>query len=88
MEDKNVRFPEEGKQMYALASEIFPICRSITGNGVRQTFDILKKYMPDIKLYEVPSGTQVFDWTIPKEWNIDEAYINQHIAMIRFVNRL
>ena len=75
MEDKNVRFPEEGKQMYALASEIFPICRSITGNGVRQTFDILKKYMPDIKLYEVPSGTQVFDWTIPKEWNIDEAYI-------------
>ena len=75
MEENNIRFLEEGRQMYALASEIFPICRSITGNGVRQTFDILKKYMPDIKLYEVPSGTQVFDWTVPREWNIEEAYI-------------
>lgn len=66
---------EEGKEMFALAKELFPICRSITGNGVRQTFDILKRYMPDMKMHEVPTGTKVFDWTIPNEWNIKEAYI-------------
>lgn len=65
----------QGKSMYALAGELFPICRSITGNGVRRTFDILKKYCPDIKLYEIPTGTQVFDWTVPKEWNIRGGYL-------------
>ena len=65
----------EGREMYALASEIFPICRSITGNGVRQTFEILKREAPELTLYEVPTGTEVFDWTIPKEWNITEAYV-------------
>ena len=65
----------QGDSMYALAEELFPICRSITGDGVRKTFEILRRYCPDIKLYEVPSGTQVFDWTVPKEWNIQEAYI-------------
>ncbi|MCR4658356.1 MAG: DUF4910 domain-containing protein [Lachnospiraceae bacterium] len=70
-----VRCIEEGRSMYELAREIYPICRSLTGNGVRQTFEILGKYMPDIKLSEVPTGTEVFDWTIPKEWNIEEAYI-------------
>ncbi|MCR4867532.1 MAG: DUF4910 domain-containing protein [Lachnospiraceae bacterium] len=66
---------EEGKQMYALCREIFPICRSITGNGVRETFDIFKKYTDCIELTEVPTGTQVFDWTVPREWNIDDAYV-------------
>lgn len=66
---------EQGKGMYALAKELFPICRSITGNGVRETFHILKKYYSEIKICEVPTGTQVFDWTIPKEWNIWDAYI-------------
>lgn len=65
----------EGKTMYELCGELFPICRSITGNGVRETFHILKKYYPDITVYEVPSGTTAFDWTIPKEWNIEDAYI-------------
>ena len=65
----------QGESMYALAEELFPICRSITGNGVRRTFEILKKYCPNIKLYEVPSGTQVFDWTVPKEWNIKGGYL-------------
>jgi aminopeptidase-like protein len=63
-----------GKEMYCLMTELFPICRSITGNGVRQTLDILKKQIP-ITIFEVPSGTRVFDWTVPYEWNINDAYI-------------
>ncbi len=65
----------EGKEMFDRAVELFPICRSIMGEGVRQTFDIIKKYVPDMKLFEVPTGTKVFDWTIPNEWAIREAYI-------------
>lgn len=62
------------KEMYILIKRLFPICRSITGNGVRETLKILKEYIP-IKIYEVSSGSKVFDWTIPKEWNIKNAYI-------------
>lgn len=61
--------------MYHLAEKLFPICRSITGDGVRQTLEILKEEYGDMRIYEVPSGTQVFDWTVPKEWNIRDAYI-------------
>ncbi len=61
--------------MYNLAEKIFPICRSITGNGVRLTLEYLKEEFADMKIYEVPTGTQVFDWNVPKEWNIREAYI-------------
>ncbi len=60
--------------MYELAVRLFPICRSITGEGVRETLKILSEIHP-ITLSEVPSGTKVFDWTIPKEWNIRDAYI-------------
>ena len=65
----------QGESMYALAEELFPICRSITGNGVRRTFEILKRHCPQIRLYEIPSGTQVYDWTVPKEWNIRGGYL-------------
>lgn len=61
-------------EMYQLMEELFPICRSITGNGVRQTLEILKNRIP-IEVHEIPTGTKVFDWTIPKEWNINDAYI-------------
>ena len=65
---------EIGKEMHGLMRELFPICRSITGNGVRQTLNILKKDIP-LTVHEVASGTKVFDWTVPKEWNIKDAYV-------------
>ncbi len=60
--------------MYELVAELYPLCRSITGEGVRETLRRLKRHI-DIAIREVPSGTQVFDWTVPKEWNIRDAYI-------------
>lgn len=66
---------DEGRKMFEMAKEMFPLCRSITGQGVRDTYDILKRVVPEMKIYEVPTGTQVFDWTVPKEWNIRDAYI-------------
>ncbi len=65
----------EGKYMYNLAADLFPICRSIMGEGTRKTLYRLQQELPQLKLYQVPSGTRVFDWTIPKEWNIEDAYI-------------
>jgi aminopeptidase-like protein len=63
-----------GAEMYILMEKLFPICRSITGNGVRETLDIIREYIP-IKNTEIPTGTQVFDWVIPDEWNISDAYV-------------
>ena len=64
-----------GIEMHDLCHELFPICRSITGNGFRQSLDILNKYIPNLKKVEVPTGTKCFDWTVPKEWNIKNAYV-------------
>ena len=61
---------ENGKTMYSLADRMFPICRSITGNGFRESLEMLREAVPEMKVYEVPTGTEVFDWTVPKEWNI------------------
>jgi len=60
--------------MHRLMRELYPICRSITGNGVRKTLHLLEAYIP-LKNHEIPTGTQVFDWTVPKEWNIKDAFI-------------
>ena len=69
-----------GSEIYSLCNKIFPICRSITGKGVYETFDILNDYLknsgcPELSIHKIPSGTQVFDWTVPKEWTIRDAYI-------------
>jgi aminopeptidase-like protein len=63
-----------GRDLHALVERLYPICRSITGNGVRQTLGILGEYL-DLTVHEVPSGTPVLDWTVPNEWNIADAYI-------------
>lgn len=65
---------EAGRRMYALIEELFPICRSITGDGMRETLRRLGCHVP-LDIVEVPSGTAVFDWTVPKEWNIRDAWI-------------
>lgn len=65
---------ETGAALHALVAELYPICRSITGDGVRRSLAILDRYLP-LTLHEVPTGTQVFDWTVPREWRIREAFI-------------
>ncbi|GAQ64005.1 DUF4910 domain-containing protein [Streptomyces scabiei] len=63
-----------GEEMHALVERLYPLCRSITGDGVRATLDIVGEYIP-LQVHEVPTGTQVLDWTVPQEWNIRDAYI-------------
>lgn len=60
--------------MYTLISDLYPICRSITGDGLRQTVGMIQAQIP-LTIHEVATGTSVFDWTVPKEWNIRDAYI-------------
>ena len=63
-----------GAELHALMTQLYPICRSLTGDGVRETLSILEREVP-LATTEVPSGTQVFDWTLPREWNIGDAWI-------------
>ncbi|WP_245655994.1 DUF4910 domain-containing protein [Microtetraspora fusca] len=64
----------DGARMHALVRRLYPLCRSITGDGVRRTLEIVSESIP-LEISEVPTGTEVLDWTVPKEWNIRDAYI-------------
>ena len=64
-----------GQRAHDLATRLWPINRSLTGTGVVETLGILKETLPDLTLHQVPSGTEVFDWSIPKEWHVREAFI-------------
>ena len=64
-----------GKEMYDWATDLFPINRSLTGDGVRQTLQYIKNIVPELEVNEVPSGAKCFDWKIPQEWNCNDGYI-------------
>ena len=65
---------KSGAEMYGLIQELYPLCRSISGDGLRATLRRIGACIP-LTLHEVPSGTRVFDWVVPKEWNIRDAWI-------------
>jgi len=67
-------FRDSATNMSELIADLYPICRSITGDGYRQTMRRIQEIIP-LAIHEVPSGTEVFDWTVPKEWNLREAYV-------------
>ena len=63
-----------GRAMYDLVARLYPICRSITGDGVRETLSVVREEI-ELEIHEVPTGTAVFDWSVPREWNIRDAYV-------------
>ena len=71
---ESIDIKASGLEMYRLLSELYPICRSITGNGVRETLSKISSII-SLEVHEVPSGMRVFDWIVPKEWNIRDACI-------------
>lgn len=79
--DDNHRHPtlKSGRDLYDFSAELYPICRSITGAGVRDTLARIRERIP-LTVHEVPTGTPVFDWTIPMEWSIRDAYIKDRFG--------
>lgn len=72
-------FDSLGKEMYSLAERMFPICRSISGDGLRKSLRMLGDSVP-MRIHEVPTGTKVFDWEIPREWSINDAYVQNSVG--------
>ena len=70
----NAHLEVMGHEMHALVAELYPICRSITGDGLRETLRRLQRFVP-LTMHEVPTGTPVFDWIVPPEWNIQDAFV-------------
>jgi len=73
---------KQGEAMHAFVRELFPICRSLTGDGNRQTLRFIKRHLPKLEIHEVATGTQVFDWTIPDEWNVRTARLFDHEGQV------
>jgi aminopeptidase-like protein len=69
-----INLADAGDWMYQLLTKLYPICRSITGEGFRETLRRIGEHIP-VEIHEVPTGTKVFDWTVPKEWNIHDAWV-------------
>lgn len=65
-----------GDEMYTWAKELFPLNRSLTGDGVRKTLAFVKSHLEDLKIHDVPSGTPAFDWVVPNEWSINDGFIS------------
>ena len=63
------------QNLFNFAKKIFPLNRSLSGSGVRATFKNMKSIIPDLKIFSVKSGTKIFDWKVPLEWNVSDAYI-------------
>ena len=80
--------PEIGDEMYCWAKDLYPICRSITGEGVRKTLDYISDNITPLTMHSINSGTKVFDWTIPNEWSINDAWVEdmQGNKIIEFSN--
>ena len=64
-----------GEELYKLVAELYPICRSITGEGLRRTLEVIDREIGGLDISEVPSGTRVLDWTVPREWNVHDAWV-------------
>src|SRR5262249_27362115 len=72
---ESIDFGDTGRRMHKFIADLYPICRSIPGDGFRETLRQVRGQVP-LAIREVPTGTKVFDWTIPREWNIRDAWIN------------
>jgi len=81
-------FNQIGTKMYQWATDLFPICRSLTGQGVRDTLSYLQQQIPELTIESIKSGEQVFDWQVPQEWNIKQAFIENETGerVIDFTN--
>lgn len=77
--EANVEASSVGQKIHELIAELYPFCRSLTGDGVRETLAVLGGHI-SLSISEVPTGTQVFDWTVPKEWNIRDAYVKDSMG--------
>jgi len=73
-EERVAKAADIGREMHAFIEQMYPLCRSITGAGFRETLSLISRHIP-LEIHEVPTGTPVFDWTVPKEWNIRDAYV-------------
>ena len=75
-----------GKDMYDLMKRLFPINRSITGKGFRYSLRLIKEYLPDLGIKSIKSGEKCFDWVVPPEWDVEEAYIEEYPSGKRIID--